>query len=43
MRFVMAAVTFVLALVLLPCQGFPGTIYLRVRPVHVQSKKPVKK
>ncbi len=44
MRFVMAAVTLVLAVALLPCQGFPATIYLRVKPVHGQSaKKPVKK
>jgi hypothetical protein len=43
MRFVMLALTLVLAVALLPCQGFPATIYLRAKPVQVQGKKPVKK
>ena len=44
MRLAMAAATFVLAVALLPCQGFPATIYVRVKPAQAQgAKKPVKK
>jgi hypothetical protein len=44
MRFIMAALTFALAVALFPCQGFPATIYVKLKPVYVQkAKKPVKK
>jgi len=44
MRFVMATLTFVLAVAFLPCQGLPATLYVKLKPVHVQNaKKPVKK
>jgi hypothetical protein len=44
MRLVMVALTFVLAVALLPCQGLPATLYVRLKPVSGQNaKKPVKK
>jgi hypothetical protein len=46
MRFIMAAVTLVLAVALLPCQGFAGTIYVRLKAPQSSlqnPKKPVKK
>jgi hypothetical protein len=44
MRYIMAAVTFVLAMALLPCQGFPAKLYVKLKPVSAQNtKKPVKK
>jgi len=47
MRFIMTALTFVLAVALLPCQGFGATLYVRVKPPNASQqpnlKKPVKK
>ena len=44
MRFIMAAVMFVLAVALFPCQGFPATLYVKLKPVSAQNtKKPAKK
>jgi hypothetical protein len=44
MRFIIAAVIFALVMAFLPSQGFPGTIYVKVKPVSGQhAKKPVKK
>jgi hypothetical protein len=47
MRFIMAAVMFVLAVALLPSQGLPATMYVRVKAPNASQqpnyKKPVKK
>jgi hypothetical protein len=46
MRSLMAVLTFALAVMLLPCQGFPATFYVKLKPVKTaaqNTKKPVKK
>ncbi len=47
MRFIMATIILVLAVAFLPGQGFPATVYVRVKPPSASQqpnpKQPVKK
>jgi hypothetical protein len=46
MRFFMAAFTFALVMALLPCQGFPNTVGIKLKAPNGSlhnPKKPVKK